>query len=194
MIHDNLIDTIIKRAENYMNAYDCINACKYYERALRRIFNTIEEEKMKKMEEYTNKYEIDFFISNVIGDYLVSLDDCFNETGEKFYLEKIIEFKEKYVNLFEVGEYIYCAILRAEIEAKFYLGEKEEALKMYEKLTKEYPKDDCNYFNMSRLYYESGNINKAIEILKCGIKNCEMGTEDMSDRLYMYEEEMKESK
>lgn len=194
MIHDNLIDTILERAEDYFYEGEVLKASKSYERAFRRIFITIEEEKMNSINEYTNKYEIDYLICNIVDDYLVSLDDCFSETGDKSYLEKIIQFKEKYGYLFVVEKDVYMTILRSEIEAIFYLGKKDESLSMYEKLIEKEQTDDISYYNFSRLCYEAGKIEKAIEVLKLGIKKCEFGIDDMKDRLEMYEDELKYKK
>lgn len=192
MIHDNLIDTIIERAEDYYNSLDYINACKCYERALRRIFNTIEEEKFKTLEEYYNKYDCEFLVENCATEYLSLLDDCFCETGDKSYLEKVIEFKEKHFDLFKTIEYMYMYISRCEIEAIFYLGRKDEAFEKYQKFIDAYPTESDSYFNLSRLYYEAEKIEEAIKVLKIGIEKCKGDNSDLRYRLDEYEEEMKE--
>ena len=107
-------------------------------------------------------------------------------------LEKIIEFKEKYIGLYENNEYMYITLERSKIEAQFYLGNVEESFNQYKKIIEKYPKSDICYFNLSRLYYENNEIEMAIKLLKIGIQKCEDGKEDMKDRLYMYEEELKE--
>lgn len=194
MIHDSLIANVLERAEDCFWNGEVLKASNIYERAFRRIFLTVEEENMKSIKDYTSKYEFDFAMSEIVYNYLNCLNDIFEENGDKSFLEKIIQFKEKYTYLFESDEEVYIVILKKEADALFYLGNEKVAFEKYEKLIEKAPNVDTNYFDFSRLCYEFGELERAIEVLKRGIKNCEFGLEFLEDRLEMYEEELSSKK
>lgn len=173
MIHDNLIDTIISRAYECIDNYDYINAVKIYERAWKKVCDNISKDNIVSLKEYEEKYESDDFISDWVGVYIDALQCCFEETGDKEYLERIIDFEKNYNKFFKSDEYFSIAIIEYVSKAKFCLGKQREAIEYLKSSVKEYSKNDIIYDILSELYIKMNMYKEAKEVLKEGIKKCE---------------------
>lgn len=193
MIRDNLIDTILSRAFDYIDNNDYIGAVKIYARAWKRVCDNISKDNIKSIEEYYKKYDSDEYISDWVCVYIDALQCCFEETGNKKYLEEIIDFKEKYSEFFNVDKYFSKIIIQYESEAKFYLGKKQEAIDELKKLIKMHKEDEEIYIIISRLYTKINMFKEAKEVLKEGIKKCEFNA-ILEEMLGQIEKEEKRSK
>lgn len=173
MKKDNLIETILERAFDYLDEQEIQKAISTFQRAFKRVYAHIVEDNMKSIKEYDSVYDSMYEVSYWMIEYLYALLDMFFDIGEKSYLEDLIYFCDANYKLYQYDDELIVNIGKVKAEALYWSGNVEESFEKLENLLQHYEKGTDLYLLYATLCINADKKEKAISILKTGIKKCE---------------------